>query len=87
MHIGGLVAVWTDEPVDAGILGCLRLDIELAVAAMDTSNQKMQVAILGDRKFLPSTCSLQMCGLTRRQPVGVSPSVAVGCSAVTSFGA
>ena len=45
------------------------------------------VGYSSDRKFQPSTYRLRMCGLTRRKPVNLNPSLIVGCVVVMSFGA
>ena len=39
------------------------------------------------RKFPPITCRPQICGLTRRQLISVSPIVAIRCSNVTPLSA
>lgn len=41
MHVGGFTAQRTDEPNNASILGCLRIDLELMAAATDTSDKEV----------------------------------------------
>ena len=41
MHVGGITAQRTDEPYNASILGCWRIDLELMAAATDTPDKEM----------------------------------------------
>jgi hypothetical protein len=39
MYVGGLTALWTNDHDNAGILGCLRIDLEFMAAAVDTPDK------------------------------------------------